>query len=161
MAILWGLADREKQDRILDYIDARRLADPYPIRVIDPPILGPDPSWHPTIDLTRPPDVQNSPYRYHNAGIWPWVGGFYVAALVKAGRDDVARLELEKLAQANRVGKEGEWEFNEWLHGINGKPLGAVFQAWNASAYITAYKAVLEGTLPVEQARELAKEGLS
>ena len=161
MAILWGLADQEKQERIFNYIDGHGLADPYPIRVIDPPIQGPDPSWHPTIDLTRPKDVQNSPYRYHNAGIWPWVGGFYVVALVKSGRDDVARRELEKLAQANRVGKEGKWEFNEWLHGKNGKPRGAIFQAWSASAYITAYKAVLEGKLPGELALNLAKVDLS
>ena len=28
----------------------------------------------------------NLPHYYHNGGIWPFIGGFYVAALVKAGR---------------------------------------------------------------------------
>jgi glycogen debranching enzyme len=32
----------------------------------------------------------NLPEQYHNGGIWPFVGGFYVAALVKAGRLDEA-----------------------------------------------------------------------
>ena len=57
---------------------------------------------------------QNFPWQYHNGGVWPFVGGFWVAALVKAGRQAMARAELAKLARANEL---NEWEFNEWLHG--------------------------------------------
>ncbi|HEX77411.1 MAG TPA: hypothetical protein G4O03_03240 [Dehalococcoidia bacterium] len=148
LAILWDVADAEKRERILGYMSARHLSEPFPIRVLEPPILQPDTSWNPKIDLYRPPHWQNLPFCYHNAAIWPWVGGFYIAALVKAGKQDLAREELEALARANRVGMKGEWEFNEWLHGRTGRPMGAALQSWSASGYILAYKAVTEGILP-------------
>jgi glycogen debranching enzyme len=80
------------------------------------------------------------PYQYHNGGIWPFIGGFYVTALVKAGRIDDAYKNLVKLAEANRRGKKVEWEFNEWLHGITGNPMGIVKQAWSAGMFIFAYE---------------------
>jgi len=46
--------------------------------------------------------------------------------------------ELLKLAQANRLGKNQEWEFNEWFHSHTGRPMGKAFQAWSASSYIHA-----------------------
>ena len=144
LAILWDVADRSKADRILAYILERRLASPFPIRVLDPPILYPNPSWNPKIDLYRPGLQQNLPYQYHNAGIWPWVGGLYILALEKVGKHDLALNELERLAQANRIGRDKEWEFNEWLHGKTGIPLGTGLQSWSASSYILACRAVLD-----------------
>ena len=43
-----------------------------------------------------------------------------------------------KLAEANRLGREREWEFNEWLHGATGRPMGKAYQAWSAAAYLRA-----------------------
>ena len=127
----------------------RYLPQPFPVRgVLDPPIMQPDPSWNPRIDLYRSPQAQCRPFQYHNAAIWPWVGGFYVASLVKAGQPALAQKELESLALSNRAGRDNEWEFNEWLHGRTGVPMGATLQSWSASGYIVAYKAVTEGVLP-------------
>ncbi|MFH0847804.1 MAG: glycoside hydrolase 100 family protein [Chloroflexota bacterium] len=148
LAILWDVADENKRDKILDYFQNRRLSYPFPIQVLSPPIFYPLHSWNPKIDLYRPVEGRNLPYCYHNAGIWPWVGGLYVAALVKAGQKSMAENELNNLAEANRAGKETEWEFNEWLHGKTGKPMGDTQQTWNAAGYIIAYKAVTEGILP-------------
>jgi len=148
LAIIWDVADNEKQDRILDYMARTHLSRPFPVRVLEPPILHPDPSWNPKIDLYRPRHWQNLPYYYHNAAIWPWVGGLYVVALVKAGERATAEKELENLAQANKAGEQDEWEFNEWLHGRTGKPMGAGLQSWSAAGYIIAHKAVTEGILP-------------
>ena len=58
---------------------------------------------------------------------------------VKVG---VSTLELNNLAEANKLGKNGEWEFNEWLDGRSGEPKGAVYQAWSAGAYLYAYECV-------------------
>jgi hypothetical protein len=76
------------------------------------------------------------------------VGGFYVAALVKAGRKKEAKHQLGKLAEANRQGLHQEWEFNEFLHGLTGRPLGAVGTAWSAGMYIYAYESVKRGSVP-------------
>ncbi len=148
LAILWGVADQEQTNAILRYLTSKNLSRPFPIRVLDPPIFHPDRSWNPKIDLDRPLYWQNRPYAYHNAGVWPWVGGFYVTALVKADQEALAKQELEGLAQANQIGSSGEWEFNEWLHGRTGSPMGATHQSWSASSYVMAYKAVMNGMIP-------------
>ena len=147
LAILWGVANQEQTNAILGYLATKNLSHPFPIRVLDPPIFNPDRSWNPKIDLDRPLYWQNRPYAYHNAGIWPWVGGFYVTALVKAGRQALAQQELEGLARANQIGSSGEWEFNEWLHGRTGLPMGASHQSWSASSYLMAYQAVINGMI--------------
>jgi glycogen debranching enzyme len=79
----------------------------------------------------------NLPDHYHNGGVWPFIGGFYVAALVKRGRFDEAAEALEKLAKLNRRG-----EFNEWHHGATGEPMGVRDQAWSAGMYIYARECV-------------------
>ena len=62
----------------------------------------------------------NAPHSYHNGGVWPFLGGFYVAALVQAGRWDAAAAALERLAEL--VCKGG---FNEWHDGLSGEAMGA------------------------------------
>jgi len=46
--------------------------------------------------------------------------------------------ELYRLAEVNRAGKAYDWEFNEWVHGRTGRPMGKCFQAWSAASYIRA-----------------------
>ena len=89
------------------------------------------------------------PYQYLNGGIWPYLGAFYVVALVKAGKLAKAQEELKNLAQANKAGREREWEFNEWLDGITGQPAGSVYQAWSAGMYIFAYTCVTQKRIPI------------
>jgi glycogen debranching enzyme len=91
----------------------------------------------------------NMPEQYHNGGIWPFVGGFYVAALVKSGRREQAAQILEKLAEVNRQGVKEEWEFNEWCHGGTGRPMGYPYQAWSAGMYVFAYHSVNHGCVPI------------
>ena len=42
-----------------------------------------------------------------------------------------------------------DWEFNEWMHGETGHPMGYVHQAWSAAMYLYAENAVRTGTLPL------------
>jgi glycogen debranching enzyme len=89
----------------------------------------------------------NMPHQYHNGGIWPWVGGLYVATLVYADRKKQAQTELAMLAAALQEGKE-EWECNEYLHGLTGKAMGMKYQAWSAGMFLYAEHAVETGNLP-------------
>ncbi|MGH8290461.1 MAG: glycoside hydrolase 100 family protein [Steroidobacteraceae bacterium] len=84
---------------------------------------------------------QNEVWQYHNGGIWPMVGGSWIAALAAAGRLPQARLELEKLARACAL---RNWGFTEWLHGTNARPRGMPGQSWNAAAFLIAERAVAE-----------------
>ncbi len=145
LAILFGVANPAQEKRILDYLHQVGIAEPYPVRVLHPVILPGSKDWR---EYYRNNNL-NLPDQYHNGGIWPFVGGFYVAALVKAGRLDEARHQLEKLAEVNRLGIDGEWEFNEWCHGRTGRPMGYPHQAWSAGMYVFAYHCVAEGRVPL------------
>lgn len=138
LAIITGLADKYQANKILNYIEKNNINKPYPVKAIYPALKKGDKDWFSYFEKCSAKD----PYQYLNGGIWLYLGGFYVAALVKASKINKAKKELENLALANKLGREIEWEFNEWLDGLTGKPKGAVYQAWSAGAYLFAHECV-------------------
>ena len=144
LAIVFGVSSDDQAKRILDYMNQVGVADPFPVRVLHPVIHPGDKDWR---EYYRNNNL-NLPEQYHNGGIWPFVGGFYIAALVKMGQIEEARTQLERLAAVNHQGIEAEWEFNEWCHGRTGRPMGYPHQAWSAGMYIFAYRCVEDGRLP-------------
>jgi len=145
LAVLCGLADEHRADHILRYLYQVGAAQPYPTKAIYPPIYPGHPDWR---EYYRSRNL-NLPHQYHNGGIWPFIGGFQIAALVKTGWMTEARNLLGDLAAANKLGVHEEWEFNEWLHGQSGHPMGYAFQAWSAAMYIYAHHAVQTGETPL------------
>lgn len=145
LAILTGVADRHRAEHILRYMHQVGMADPYPTKAIYPPIFPGETNWR---EYYRSRNL-NLPHQYHNGGIWPMIGGFHVAALVRhRWRQDAERL-LISLAEANRQGLEGQWEFNEWMHGERGRPMGFAKQAWSAAMFLYADHAFQSGQLPL------------
>ncbi len=140
LAIIFGLADEHRANLILTHAHGSGADKPFPLKAFSPAIYPGDRDWR---EYYRSRNL-NLPDQYHNGGIWPFIGGFYIAALVKAGKLDRAREQLTLLAEANRAGKQQEWEFNEWLHGVSGRPMGHPLQAWSAAMFVYACKA-LEG----------------
>ena len=130
MAIVCGVASPAQTDAILGLIERHRLAD-FPVRALHPPVTPADADWRPYYGELNAPD------RYHNGGVWPFIGGFHVAALVAAGRHQEAEAALERLAELNRQGR-----FNEWHHGVTGVPMGVPEQAWSAGMYVYARECV-------------------
>ncbi|MEX2535227.1 MAG: glycoside hydrolase 100 family protein [Trueperaceae bacterium] len=141
LAILFGVAEGEKANKILDYLHGCGLNSPNPVRSVYPPVQPGERDWR---EYYRVRNL-NIPHHYHNGGAWPFIGGFYVAALVKAGRLAEARGQLERLAEMNRQGRWGEWEFNEWFHGESGRPMGYAHQSWSAAMFLFAANAVERG----------------
>jgi hypothetical protein len=41
------------------------------------------------------------------------------------------------------------WEFNEWFHGLSGRPMGYAGQSWPAAMYLFAVEAVKQRRVPV------------
>jgi len=143
LAIVTGLAKPVISKKILNYIERNKINRPYPCKAIFPPIKRGDKEWKKYFDESE----SRTPYEYLNGGIWPFIGGFYVAALVKAKQFKKAGRELEKLAEANKISGDKrvkEYGFHEWLHGKTGKPKGgsSAYQAWSAGMYIYAYECV-------------------
>jgi glycogen debranching enzyme len=137
LAIVCGLADDEAAARIVDVIQAAGAATPWPIRVVLHPLSRQNELWRPYMVRHQ----QNLPHQYHNGGIWPFVGGFWVMVLARLGRRDEATAALRALAEVNAL---GDWRFTEWLHGRTLEPMGMAGQSWNAATFLLALHA-LEG----------------
>ena len=135
LAILLGLADGRASKRTLDALTKARVNQPYPVRAVTRPIKKDSSLWRAYMGRHR----QNLVWQYHNGGIWPMVGGFWIAALVSAGRIEEARTDLVRLA---RVCALRDWSFTEWLHGKTLAPRGMPGQSWNAAAFLMAEHAV-------------------
>ncbi len=157
LAIVSGLATPKIAKNILQYIEKNKINRPFPCKSIYPPIIKPKgntsrvkasaTAWHSYFDECE----AREPYHYLNGGIWPMIGGFYVAALAKAGDSRKATKELELLAKANQQTsndwkkiaaiKKSQFGFAEWLGGKTGKVTGSAspFQAWSAGAYLYAH----------------------
>jgi glycogen debranching enzyme len=145
LAILAGVADPHRAEHILRYMHQVGMAEPYPTKAIHPPIFPGERHWR---EYYRSRNL-NLPHQYHNGGIWPMIGGFHVAALVRHGWIEEAERLLVALAEANRQGQTDEWEFNEWLHGACGHPMGFARQTWSAAMFLYADHAVRAGELPL------------
>jgi hypothetical protein len=151
LAILSGIAAPPRAAALVKWIESECevLRDNGELAVELPPNLFPylqpgDPDWHPR------DAIYNQPGTYHNGGIWPFVCGFYIAALVAAGRHRLAARKLEALTQLiRRPRKEPvEWGFNEWHHAQDGSPQGQDWQTWSAAMYLYAARCVEENRTP-------------
>jgi glycogen debranching enzyme len=141
LAVLMGLANESATGRTLDALSKANVNTPYPVRAVTRPIKRSSPLWRRYMARHR----QNLVWQYHNGGIWPMVGGFWILALASAGRKRRARADLVKMARACAL---QDWRFTEWLHGRTLAPRGMAGQSWNAAAFLIAESAVRTGANP-------------
>lgn len=134
LAFLHGALDAEKAHQTFRFMLGVGVNDPFPVSNVYPVVSPGDPDWRPYYTV----NLLNLPNHYHNGGIWPFVGGFWVKFVNKLGFKEMAIVELHKLALINKEGINEEWEFTEWAHGTTGKPMGKAYQAWSAAQYISA-----------------------
>ncbi len=133
MAIVFGLADKKMTKKIVAWIKEKSINEPYPMKAIFPAIRKGSKEWK---NYYMDCDA-GKPYHYLNGGIWPFIGGFYVLALIRIGQYREARIELGKLAEVNMKGNL----FPEWVNPIT-KETHGIFQAWSAGGYILAYESL-------------------
>jgi hypothetical protein len=137
LAMLCGLADEEMGQRIVHTIRDSHASDPWPIRVVLHPLSPQHQLWRRYMARHQ----QNKVHQYHNGGIWPFVGGFWIMALARLGMTELAWAELDRLAQVCAL---DDWRFTEWFHGKTLAPMGMDGQSWNAAAFLLARRE-LEG----------------
>lgn len=145
LAILSGIASPSRVGEIIGWIEKEndRMRENKQLCIGLAPNFFPyvqpeDVDWHPRYAQF------NLPGNYHNGGIWPFVSGFYIAALVAAQKYDLAEsnlLELTKLIKKSR-NQELEFGFNEWYKAQDGRPMGQDWQTWSAAHYLYAAKCV-------------------
>ena len=135
LAILLGLCDEDASNRTVHALERAQVDEPYPVRVVCEPIRQENKLWRPYMSRHR----QNFAWQYHNGGIWPFVGAFWVIVLAAMGRQAQARAGLARVARANA---QAGWRFSEWIHGQSLAPSGMTGQSWNAAAYLLAAHAL-------------------
>jgi glycogen debranching enzyme len=152
LAILGGLVPSKRAGKIIDWVEegCEELRHRGQLAGDLPPCLMPyiqpgDDEWRPRYDQ------YNRPGEYHNGGVWPFVCGFYVAALVKAGRQKLAEEKLEALTRLVRPSRRQglAYGFNEWFRAQDGQPMGQDWQTWSAAMYLYTLAAVKVGKLPL------------
>ena len=142
LAVLYDVASPDRARRIMEHLHRGPAARPYPMRTYTRS-FEPGDRWgmyRQDLEAFQDPRWRNPPGRYHNGGVWPFIGGLYVAALHRAGMVEEARAEICRLAAANRLSREpgAEWGFHEWIDAGNGEPEGASGQSWSAGTYLLA-----------------------
>jgi sucrose-6F-phosphate phosphohydrolase len=147
LAFLLNVVDVDRARTAFNFMWGVGVSNPWPVANLYPAVQSGDPDWRSYYTV----NLLNLPHHYHNGGIWPFIGGLWVRFIHRLGKEDIARKELVKLAHLNKLGKSHEWEFNEWVHGGTGRPMGKAYQAWSAAAYL---KACQELHLGPEKSRE-------
>jgi hypothetical protein len=151
LAIISGIASPTRASQMISWIEKEcaGLRQKGELAIDLPPNFFPfikpgDPDWRERYS------VFNNPGEYHNGGIWPFICGIYIAALVAAKRYRLAGEKLLSLTQAIRASSSGEVDFgfNEWLKARDGKPAGQDWQSWSAALYLYAVKCVEEKRTP-------------
>jgi len=144
LAFLMNVIDVERARTAFRFMWGVGVNDPYPVANLYPAVQAGDPDWRAYYTV----NLLNLPHHYHNGGVWPFVGGMWVRFVHRLGLHDIARNELVKLARVNQLGKAQAWEFNEWVHGTTGRPMGKAYQAWSAAAYLKACQELQVGADP-------------
>ena len=132
--LMYDLVSHEQAMMTFRFLWGSGINEPAPVHNLYPPVYAGDPEWRDYFAV----NLLNLPNHYHNGGIWPFIGGLWVRYLHKLGMRELARREMVKLAMLCRNGIEHQWEFNEWHHGVTGRPMGKMFQAWSAASFIQA-----------------------
>jgi Alkaline and neutral invertase len=154
LAILSGIAMQSRAEKMIGWIEAECLSmrQKGELALELPPNFFPfikpgAPDWYPRYEKF------NLPGEYHNGGIWPFIAGFYVAALVAAQKYRLAEQKLVALTKAVRtsnplLNENLKFGFNEWLKAQNGQAMGQNWQTWSAALYLFAAKCVEERRTP-------------
>jgi len=158
LAILSGIASPSRGRELITWTETEcdSLRENEDLAVNMPPNFFPyirpsDPDWMPRYEK------YNQPGEYHNGGIWPFVCGFYIAALVAAGRYRLAEKKLLVLTDLIRAVRQAnvEFGFNEWLRAQDATPQGEDWQGWSAAMYLYAANCVEQRSTPFfEQIRQ-------
>lgn len=151
LAILSGIAlkSRAKELVIWTESECKNLKNNEDLAVDLPPNFFPyirpgEPDWQ------KRYEKYNQPGEYHNGGIWPFICGFYIAALIAAGRYRLAEkklIALTNLVRHSRVAQV-DFGFNEWHRAQDGAPCGQDWQSWSAAMYLYAAWCVETGKTP-------------
>jgi hypothetical protein len=136
LAATVGLAEEKQVKQIIAFLKKEKANYPHPVKTVLKPIKRKGAQWRSYMGHLN----LNNPEHYHNGGIWPYIGGFWVI-LLSITDEKFAQEELVNLAKLN---KKNNWQFNEWFDGKNGRAMGMSEQSWNAAMFLMTHKTLIE-----------------
>lgn len=151
LAILSGIASPTRASEMVSWIETEcdSMIKKGELAVDLPPNFFPfvkpeDPEWNERYAHF------NNPGDYHNGGIWPFICGIYIAALVAAKKYTLAGEKLIILTQYIKKTKSNnvDYGFNEWIKAQDGNAMGQDWQTWSAALYLYAAKCVEDKNTP-------------
>jgi hypothetical protein len=151
LAILTGIASPDRAEKIIAWIEneCKTMQEQGELAIGMPPNFFPyikpeDPDWRPRYKSF------NKPGEYHNGGIWPFICGFYIAALVAAEKYKLALEKLYVLTDLVKLSKttKEKYGFNEWIKAQDSTPHGNDWQTWSAAMYLYAVVCVEKKCTP-------------
>jgi len=151
LAILSGIASLNRAEEMISWIEeeCEELRNNGELALEMPP------NFFPYIRLEDPDWIErytqfNMPGEYHNGGIWPFICGIYIAALVAAKKYKLAEEKLQVLTQIVKLSTNTtlHYGFNEWIKAQDGQPKGQDWQTWSAALYLYAAICVEERRTP-------------
>ncbi|MDO9037812.1 MAG: glycoside hydrolase 100 family protein [Lutibacter sp.] len=150
IAILSGLVSTSEAEKMIIWIEdaceaMRKNGDL--VGYLPPnffPFMQPeDADWIPRYE------IYNMPGEYHNGGIWPFICGLYVAALVAAQKHELAMEKLIELTKIVKISNANlDFGFNEWIKAQDGNVKGQDWQTWSAALYLYAVNCVEKNSTP-------------
>jgi len=162
LAILSGIASARRADKMIWWIEAEcdALRESGQLAVDLPPNLFPyiqpgDADWRPRYEQF------NQPGQYHNGGVWPFICGFYIAAIAAMGHWRLADRKLQALTELVKPARDQalEFGFNEWIKAQDGMPHGQDWQTWSAAMYLYAAACVEQRKLLFLEGPRVASDG--
>ena len=141
LAIITGIASPSRAKSMIAWIEkeCEALKTKGDLALDIPPNLFPyilpgNPDWRQRYEH------YNKPGEYHNGGIWPFICGFYIVAVVAAGLPRQAERLLETLTNLVQFSRDKNlrFGFNEWIRAQDGIPMGQDWQTWSAAMYLYA-----------------------
>lgn len=145
LAILSGIASPTRANEMISWIEEECAG----MRTKGELVVDLPPNFFPYV---KPEDPEwneryaefNNPGDYHNGGIWPFISGIYIAALVAAKKYTLAQEKLEVLTHFVKISSTSnvDFGFNEWIKAQDGNAMGQDWQTWSAALYLYAAKCV-------------------
>ncbi|MCR4290545.1 MAG: glycoside hydrolase 100 family protein [Candidatus Scalindua sp.] len=161
LAILSGIVSEEQAGKIINWLEkeCQAMQTRKQLAILLPPNLLPyiEPQDH---DWRQRYADFNKPGEYHNGGIWPFICGFYIAALVAAKKIALAEKKLALLTELIIPARQKKVShgFNEWFKAQDGTPQGNDWQTWSAAMYLYAAECVDRERTPFfEEVRQVNK----
>jgi glycogen debranching enzyme len=151
LAILSGIASPSRARKLLSWIEKESEA----LRQNKELTIDLSPNFFPYVRPDDPDWISrnekyNQPGEYHNGGIWPFICGFHIAAIVALKRFGLAEKKLLALTEIVRPARKADVEFgfNEWIRAQDGTPQGQDWQSWSAAMYLYAAACVEQKETP-------------